>query len=88
MKRRLSALGLLMVLAAAPALGQGCAMCYSSAANATKDGQRAISRAVLVLLTPPLSVMSLGIVLAVRYSKKRDRDTEEEEVTTGYPEEQ
>ena len=49
-------------------------MCYSNAAGATKDGQRAISRGVIVLLFPPLGFMSIGIGLAFRYGKQRDRE--------------
>jgi Na+-translocating ferredoxin:NAD+ oxidoreductase RnfE subunit len=49
-------------------------MCYSTAAAASKDGQRAINRAVLVLLLPPVGFMTLGIGMAVRYSKKRDEE--------------
>ena len=36
-------------------------MCYSTAAAASKDGQRAINRAVVVLLIPPAGFMTLGI---------------------------
>jgi hypothetical protein len=57
-----------------PAFGQGCAMCYSSAAAASKDGQRAINKGVLVLLVPPVGFMSLGVGLALRYGRKRDRE--------------
>jgi hypothetical protein len=57
-----------------PAFAQGCAMCYSSAAAASKDGQMAISRAVEVLIAPPLGVMTLGVGLAFRYGRKRDRE--------------
>jgi len=57
---------------AAPAFSQGCAMCYSSAVAASKDGQRAISKGVLVLVFPPAGFMTLGVAMAYRYSKKRD----------------
>jgi len=74
MKLRLATLVLFLVLWAGPAFGQGCAMCYSTAAAAGKDGQHAINRAVIVLLVPPVGFMTVGIGLAVRYSKKRDEE--------------
>ncbi len=74
MKLRLFMLALLAVLWAGPAFGQGCAMCYSTAAGTTKDGQRAISRGVLVLLAPPVGFMTLGGGLAFLYGKKRDEE--------------
>lgn len=75
---RLLTLSLLLIVATVPALAQGCAMCYSNAAGTTGDGQRAISRAVLVLLAPPVGFMTIGIGLAFQYGKKRDRDADEE----------
>lgn len=74
MKLRLAALAMGILMWAAPALGQGCAMCYSNAAGTTKDGQRAISRGILVLLVPPLGFMTVGVGLAFRYGKKRDEE--------------
>ncbi len=64
----------LLLLWAAPAFAQGCAMCYSSASAASKDGQRAISKAVAVLVAPPLGVLTLGVGLAFRYGRKRDQE--------------
>jgi hypothetical protein len=74
MKLRLAILIASLTLWASPALAQGCAMCYSNARGTTKDGQTAISRAVLVLLLPPVGFMTIGMSLAYRYSKKRDRE--------------
>jgi hypothetical protein len=71
-----AAILLLVTLWAGSALGQGCAMCYSNAAGTTKDGQRAISRGILVLLVPPVGFMTLGVGMAVWYGKKRDEELE------------
>jgi hypothetical protein len=49
-------------------------MCYSSVSAASKDGQKAIGKAVAVLVAPPLGVMTLGVRLAFRYGRKRDQE--------------
>jgi hypothetical protein len=74
MKRHLWTLIVALGLWAAPAFAQGCAMCYANATGATKDGQRAISRGVIVLLVPPLGFMTVGMALAFRYGQRRDRE--------------
>jgi hypothetical protein len=76
MKRRLLILVGTLALWSMPAFAQACAMCYSNTAGATKDGQRAISRGILVLLIPPLGFMSIGVGLAFRYGRKRDQERE------------
>lgn len=73
-RRSVAVLVGLLCLWAVPAFAQGCAMCYSSAAAASKDGQKALSRAVEVLVAPPLGVMTLGVGLAFRYGRKRDQE--------------
>lgn len=64
----------LLCLWAVPAFAQGCAMCYSTTSATSKDGQKAISKAVAVLVAPPLGVMTLGLGLAFRYGRKRDQE--------------
>jgi hypothetical protein len=54
-------------------------MCYSTARAVSKDGQRAITRGVVVLVAPPLAVMTLGVGLAFRYGKKRDEEQSRDE---------
>jgi hypothetical protein len=72
MRFRAALLASAFFLCATPAFSQGCAMCYSSAVAASKEGQKAISKGVLVLLVPPVGFMSLGVGLALRYGRRRD----------------
>jgi hypothetical protein len=74
-------LGLLLFLWAAPAFSQGCAMCYSTAAASSKEGQMAIDRGVAVLLAPPMGFMTLGVGLAFRYGRKRDQEHNREDTS-------
>jgi hypothetical protein len=72
MKLRAAILVLMLSVWVAPAFSQGCAMCFSTAAAASKDGQKAIGRGIMVLIVPPAGIMSLGVGLALHYGKKRD----------------
>jgi hypothetical protein len=72
MKVRFALLVLVLFFWAAPAFSQGCAMCRNSAAATSKEGQRAISKGVLMLVLPPAGFMTLGVALAFRYGRKRD----------------
>ena len=74
MRIRAAILAFVLLIWSAPAFSQSCSMCYSTAKATSKEGQRAISKGVIVLLLPPLSFMSLGVWMAFRYGKKRDRE--------------
>jgi hypothetical protein len=76
MKLRIVVLGLLVGLWTAPTLAQSCAMCYSSARALNKEGQQAITRGVVVLLIPPVGFMTIGVGVALRYGRKRDKEAE------------
>jgi len=79
--RSVTILLLLLGLWTAPAFSQGCSMCYAAAKGAPKEGQRALSRAILILLIPPLGVMTVGVGCAFSYGKRRDLELDRESET-------
>ena len=72
MRFRVLILAAFLSLWAASAFGQGCSMCYRTAKATSQQGQRAISRGVLILLIPPLGFLTFGLGAAFRYGKRRD----------------
>ena len=60
----------------APAFAQGCAMCRANAKATPKEAQRAINRAILLMVMPPICAVTLGSTLIVRYARRRDEENE------------
>ena len=73
-KVRILALLAVFFVCSVPGFAQGCAMCNANARSTPKEGQRAINRAILVMLVPLMGFMVVGVGLAFRYGKKRDQD--------------
>ncbi len=76
--RRYPLLLLLLLALAAPALGQGCSMCSSSAGATGEKGRKVLTRAVAVLLFPTLGIMGLIAGAAFRYRNRSNPDGQQD----------
>ena len=72
-----AAILLAIALWSAPALAQGCAMCRANAKATPKEGQRAIDRAILLMILPPVGMATFGAGFIMRCVRRRDRENEE-----------
>ncbi len=81
MKRMAACVVLMLVLSAAFPLApasraQGCVMCQTSASAAGKAGERALDKAILTLLLPPLTMFLLILGFAWKRSRAISRANE------------
>ena len=51
-------------------------MCRANAKATPKEAQRAINRAILVMVMPPIGAVTLGTTLIVRYARRRDQEND------------
>ena len=75
-KVHLALVALIFAIGISPAFAQGCAMCNANAKATPKEGQRALNRAILVMIAPPVGIMVFGFTFAIRYGRKRDREND------------
>jgi hypothetical protein len=66
----MSAAGPILSVASLPALGQGCALCYTQAAAVTSRSIQGLRSVILILIIPPAFLYTGITVLAYR---KRNR---------------
>ncbi len=81
MKRMAAAVIVVLILSAAFPLApassaQGCVMCQTSASAAGKAGERALDKAILTLLLPPLTMFLLILGFAWKRSRAISRANE------------
>jgi hypothetical protein len=70
--------GLLLVLSAAPAFSQQCALCYTQAASAGARMIEALRSGILVLIVPP-TLASVGMIFVLRHKSNQVRRTKPSE---------
>jgi hypothetical protein len=64
--KRLAQLAILLALLS-PAASSQCVMCYQSASGASSQGQKVLTRAVIVLLLPPVTCMGVLLTIALKH---------------------
>lgn len=72
-RRILAALALMLLLAWVPAAhAQGCSLCNQSAQAAASKGRTALNRGILILLVPPVGMMTA--LLGYTFWRSRTED--------------
>ena len=72
---RLALAGLILLLTAAPAFSQNCALCYTQAASAGARMIEALRSGILILIIPP-TLGSIGMIFIVHHKRNQIRRRE------------
>jgi len=67
--------GLILLLTAAPAFSQSCALCYTQAASSGSRMIQALKSGILILIVPP-TLASVGMIFVVHRKNSQVRRTE------------
>lgn len=65
-------IALCLLAAVSPAMGQGCSMCYASAAQEDARAQQALNLGIIVLIIPPVLLFAGVMVTAFRRGREGD----------------
>jgi hypothetical protein len=71
----LAVAGLILLLTAAPAFSQSCALCYTQAASSGARMIQALKSGILILIVPP-TLASVGMIFVVHHKRNQVRRTE------------
>jgi hypothetical protein len=74
----LAGIALFIILSAAPAFSQGCALCYTQAASSGSRMIQALKSGILVLIVPP-TLGSIGMIFIVYRKRNQVRHIDEED---------
>lgn len=70
----LASIALILLLSAAPAFCQGCALCYTQAASSGSRMIQALKSGILVLIVPP-TLGSIGMIFIMYQKRNQVRRT-------------
>ena len=73
----LPGIALMLVLSAAPAFSQGCALCYTQAASSGSRMIQALKSGILVLIVPP-TLGSVGMIFVMYKKRNQVRHSDED----------
>jgi ABC-type molybdate transport system permease subunit len=68
--------GWIVLLTAAPAFSQSCALCYTQAASSGSKMIAALKSGILILIVPP-TVMSVALIFVVHRKNRQVRRTDD-----------